>query len=930
MKRIPAIPVIGPLLYRRSVRALARAAKSGDLIAVRELSGIAVASPDAPSRRIALDALGALPSQDAIDAFCNEVLAAGNPNLEETAVRCGYAPTKPERKALFLYYTGQDDAFYRFDPAPHHPLLAHGYAAAPAGHRARVLRSVSGTRRGDCLARALLGTDPMPAAGTWTPCEWELVLSALTAAGAWEELWRLVVASPPSPALRVLNTLKDSGWRPGGDERPVFDTLIGNLPAAWTFPAPEKPEMTAGIPESRGLRLAFSRDGTLLATGTSNGEVTVWQVASARLVASTRTGAGAIRFLAFTPDNTCVIAGGDTGTVHGAAIPSGDITWSFADDEHPLSSIIMSDDGEMLITGDRNGGIVHIGCRTGRTLRVVPGHSSPVTALAAGPGGVYVATGHADGTVCCRDTGAAAWTVPGTGNAVRALALTGEGDRLFVVHDHSLPVLRDGRSGDLVQAYAGFSGHPACHAFAADRQMAAIGSDDRVLRLWNWPDTQPAAEVPFYNRLPTCCAIAPDGALLAAGCNEGTVYFFSIPEGLPVKEFREYRRPVTACAISPDSALLATAGGDGTVAIRSIPAGELLRTLRRPAGGITAIASGAGGATIIAGTADGMLRIFSREDGTLARSIDMYAPSVRAVAVSDDGLYLACAGSDTSLRIWNLATGSLTATCEGLKTTVRCLSFLPGDGTCVSCGWDGVVRCWEVPSGSPSGLLAGHTSIITCCCPDPEGRFLVTGSNDTTVRIWHPAGGKECVVIKDAACEVRSCAISPDGSLLATAGPEPVIRLYYLPEGTDAGTIPQVPKNPSALAFSDDGLVLAAGYDSGILAFYAVHERSLVRTLPAHAGAVTGIVAVRGRDRIVTGGMDGMIRTWHLPFLRPLSRTTLADLAGARAQAQKAGPCSVAEQWRFLACLLALRFQSEIELCPAFCDAGQYDIQIVG
>jgi WD40 repeat protein len=176
---------------------------------------------------------------------------------------------------------------------------------------------------------------------------------------------------------------------------------------------------------------------------------------------------------------------------------------------------------------------------------------------------------------------------------------------------------------------------------------------------------------------------------------------------------------------------------------------------------------------------------------------------------------------------------------------------------------------------------------------------------------------------------VSAVAISPDGSLLATAGPEPVIRLYFLPEGIAAGTIPQVPGKPTALAFSKDGLVLAAGYDTGTLAYYAVHAASLIRTLPAHTGAVTGCLALR-EDRLVTSGLDGQCRCWQLPFLRPLSRTTLADLAGARAEELAAGTDAVSEQWRFLCQLLSLRFQYEIELCPAFYDAGQYDIQIVG
>ena len=111
--------------------------------------------------------------------------------------------------------------------------------------------------------------------------------------------------------------------------------------------------------------------------------------------------------------------------------------------------------------------------------------------------------------------------MPGTGDAVRALARTGQDDQVYVVYERSLPVLRDGGTGVPVRTYTGFSGHPACHAISAENSLAAIGSDDHILRLWNWQEKNPATEIPFYNRLPTCCTLTPDGKLAAAGLQRG-------------------------------------------------------------------------------------------------------------------------------------------------------------------------------------------------------------------------------------------------------------------------------------------------------------------------------------------------------------------------------------------------------------------------
>ena len=105
MKIASTFPVIGPLFYRRSVKVIAGAVKKGDLQAVRELSAIARAGPDAPARAIAFGALDTLSSQDVIDVFCGEVLLQEDPALEKIATEPGISPLGAGiRGALFVYH----------------------------------------------------------------------------------------------------------------------------------------------------------------------------------------------------------------------------------------------------------------------------------------------------------------------------------------------------------------------------------------------------------------------------------------------------------------------------------------------------------------------------------------------------------------------------------------------------------------------------------------------------------------------------------------------------------------------------------------------------------------------------------------------------------------------------------------------------------
>ncbi len=931
MKIAAAFPFIGTFVLRTTIKKTARAARAGDIQAVRRLAAFAATVADPPSRTVAYDALRALSSQEAIDAFCMEVLVRKNPGLDTLAMEQGYVPNESGQQALFLFIMGQENALCRADTETYLPFLAEGYSTAPAEIRKRALDRAQDPRMGRLLARALMtgGNAAEPRVTTWSYEEWLVVLDSLCSEKAWDEIWPLVSSAPPGPALRALQCIRTSGHLPGGDLHQVAEELLLDLPDFWSAPAPETPAISIENQDSRCVRIAFSKDGSFLAAGNSDGSLQVWQLPSARLLFSRNTGTGSIDFLTFLSGNTGLIAGEEGGRISCMALSTGIPIWTFDDTNHRISSVVLTDTGADILGGDTAGRILFISGRTGAILRVWAGHPSPVTTLSGDPvSGIY--SGHGDGTLCSLDTTTGEFHLicRGTGDPVRRIAPVHGEDQILVIHAHASPILRQLRTGTPVRTLEGYAGDPACMAVSADNRTLAIGSSEHLLRIWTLPERIPSAEIPFYNRLPACCAITPDGRLLVCGCNDGTVYYLGIPGGDRIKEFRGFRKPVSACAISQDCTLLALAGSDGTITLRSIPGGEIQRTLRRPAGAITALAAARG--MILAGSADGQVRFFARRDGALIRSIDLYTPGIRALAVEGTGRYFACAGSDQTLRIWVAETGSLAASCDGLKTTIRCLTFHPDGNTLISGGWDGKVRIWSVPEGNLLRTLPGHTSNITCCCTDPTGTLLVTVSNDATVRIHHLASSWEPVVIREAKKELTACAISPDGTLLAVAGTEPEIRLYSLPYGILAGTIPQVPGKTTALAFTSGGIAIAAGYSSGLLAFYSVQDRLLIRTLAVHNGAVTGISSLPGEESMVTSGDDGLVRVFRVPFLCPLAQADFETLAMVWSEEQVAGTGSSAASWRFLRRLLSLRFQNEIGICPGFRDAGIYDIQIVG
>jgi WD40 repeat protein len=931
MKSCGHLPLVSPLLYRLEVRHIALRIPSGNVPAVRELAAVFCTSPDAKARHIAGEGIRHLKTTEQVEMLCHESLLRDHDGLLALACECRYLPAVPAEQALWLFCTSHTEELRRLDPDASCPLLAAGYYGASAPVRARA-RSTARTN-GSCsmLARALTGAKITRNAGCWSYDEWDLVITALISGQKWDDLWLLAALVPIPLAVTAIAALRGAGWAPAGDDLLLWNRIVSALPDRWTHPVPAGlVVIPATRPAAPAVRLTFSPDGSLFATGYRDGMIAVRRTASAGPVAELSAGPGSVRYLAISPENTLLVYGGDDGAVHGYGLQDRARLWS-REDRRGATALSLSPENRSVSVGDEAGSLHVSDTRDGRLLNSLQAHPSPVTCLAHAPGGSPVACGHADGTVSVIHDGenSSPQLFSGNGSPACSLTFSPAGTELLALYEQGNPALLDITAGKKTITFTGHAGRTSCSAVSAEGGWFAIGSDDHTLRCWSWRGPAPATVLPLYNRHITCCSTVPDGRLLATGFHDGMTRIWRMPGAQLLRECRGDKKTITSCALTPDGTRLATVSWDGTARLWRLPQGEIVRTLDAHAGGIISL-TGPAGNLIATATGDGIARIFDGSDGSLVNTIDLYTPAVRAAAMSPDGTCLASAGADASLRLWRIRDGSLIAAGDPLATSQRCCTFLPDGSSLVTGGWDGACRFFRVPDLKLLRTLFGHTSTVTCCTVSRDGTLLVTGSNDTTVRLWDTQEEEAYAVLGESRSEVSAVALSPDETLLAAGSADGIVRLYRLPYGTPAGDLPGMPWKVTALAFTRDGCTLIAGFDRGVCALFSLPGKSLIRTIPCHTGAVTGIAVFPcGRTLVTTGG-DGVCRFHPLPFAPFLVHAGLADIPAAVSEEASAGGSPDCAPWTFLHTLLAARFRGEIQICPPLDMAGCYDIQIVG
>jgi WD40 repeat protein/serine/threonine protein kinase len=281
------------------------------------------------------------------------------------------------------------------------------------------------------------------------------------------------------------------------------------------------------------LSVAFSPNGGLLAAGSKDQTVGLWDVASgAHIHPLVGHGAG-VRSIAFSPDGKSLVSADYDGSVRLWDLNASKEIRLFKGQRGAEPRVAISPDGQLLAycSGGQNHSIIVWQIASGEAIAVLKGHQKPVVSIAFSPDGKLLASGSWDATV-----------------------------RLW-----------DAQNGEVRAQLQGHDGRVFAVAFSPDGKQLASGSEDKFIRLWDVATGKEVRRLECATIILTV-AFSPDGKTLAAGCFEDTVHCWDLATGKEFLAFRAHEFSVSALAFSPDGKYLATEGDGNTVKLWGISA----------------------------------------------------------------------------------------------------------------------------------------------------------------------------------------------------------------------------------------------------------------------------------------------------------------------------------------------------------------------
>lgn len=591
----------------------------------------------------------------------------------------------------------------------------------------------------------------------------------------------------------------------------LFDAIKFNpLPGAFLHGHTEKVE-----------HMAFSPNGSYLASLDQHGTVILWNTATRSPIVTIDGEQHGVRSVTFNPDSSLLATGSWDGIITLWDTTSGaQKTHLHVEGQRGIQIMHFSHDGTRLVEASWGGYMALWDVETESLIATLNGHTDEVNSLIFNTTGSVFASGSKDGSVRVWNTadGAALLTLDAA-EAVNSVIFSPNDTYLAAGTERGSVYLWDTANGGLLAAFDNYQRGLDVVKFNESGSILAAASWDGAMTLWDVASKRTLARVGGRENLVSTVAFSPDAATLVSGNVNGSVTLRDARGGSVLATLSGHNDLVSTITFSDDAQQMASASWDGSV----------------------------------------LLWQLAREN----QANDTHADIISAVAFSPTQSLGASASFDHTIKLWDSQTQEHVASLEGHAGAVNTIAFSPDGSKIVSGGWDGKLIIWDASSYQPLHTLDSGTILHIIFSPDGS-KIVSAGQN---VRVWDTASGAQITSFDNS--EVKTLAFSPDGQILAAGGNDGIVRLWNVRSGTLLRELRAHTAGVNIIAFSPNGQTLASASWDGKAVLWKVRDGSQSGVL-SHNGAISSL-AFNTNNRLVTAGSwDGTMMLWDTRSARLL------------------------------------------------------------
>ena len=557
--------------------------------------------------------------------------------------------------------------------------------------------------------------------------------------------------------------------------------------------------------------LAYSADGSRLASGCTDGSVSIWHAATGRKLQTLDGHDDGVRDIAFSPDGETLASIGavsdlcSDGVLLLWDVHSGEIRRSLAG----FGFVVFSPAGDTLLTGAESGEVSLRVLESGEERFRWP--SSPWYRgwrSTFSPDGRLVVSGD---RIWDTETGAERGRI---GEDAPVLEFSPDGKTIATIPGGTI---WDVKSGESLSSFTAAGSAPGYLTYAPDSEVIAGGlglecaSGTGVIYIWEVSGGRVLREIYGHDGPVLCAAFSPDGETLATGGEDRTIHLWDVETGMDVTPIVSHTVGAPSMSISTDGLTLVSSGMDGVARVTVAMQDDRIRLWDLPTGRFVATwesqdranFSPDGRYLLLHDPGDGIVFNFFDDDEDdfhhpaprkrrLTRVIDLNTGQTVSPWEQDEDL------DETALEVFPSPAGE-----AGLTLILEKIGEEPDDADDATTF---ELRVWDLASKESvihqAGARAGPYL-------SPNGQFMAARLDDGKVHIWDVLKREEIALLERdlgrhtffaRGRELLTATPDPDGGLLVREVDSGALRLrtkrveqhyVFSPDNTRMATRPK-------------------------------------------------------------------------------------------------------------------------------------------
>ncbi|QDV69428.1 Serine/threonine-protein kinase PknB [Rosistilla carotiformis] len=555
--------------------------------------------------------------------------------------------------------------------------------------------------------------------------------------------------------------------------------------------------------------VAYSPDGTRIATASTDWSVRVWDATTGIQLLQFTAHKGGSNRVSFSPDGTRLASCGGDQTVKIWNVETGKQILLLTGHTGRVNSVSYNAIGTRLASAGDDKLVKVWDAKTGQLIHSLTGHTGPVHDTSFGLGDKLASVSR-DRTLRIWDaeTGLETQTNLSNTSDIYRVKFSPNGTILATAEEESVKV-RDAATGQIKDTLDGHLTTVHSLAFSPDGTKLCSGSWDRAIKIWDMATGDELLTLRGHGGPVFDVSFGSDGTRLASASGDHTAKVWDVcssRESLILSNSK--RKSVRSVCFSPDEKLLASTTWGNELIVWDAVAGQEKIAIRNDVGLLKCLAFSPDGTRLASGGNDSLVRIWDPSSLQEKQTLKGHVGKVTSVSFSPDGTVLVSTSEDRTVKVWDAVTGENTRTLERHSDIVQHAAFRPDGLKLATASTDKTVKLWDTTTWQETGTLNGHDIEVTFAVYSPDGGRLITADGRGLVKVWDEASGQLIQSLASHTDRISALSFCSDGSRIASVSRDGSVKVWDAETWQETLSLNGFDKQLNDVSFNSEGTQL--------------------------------------------------------------------------------------------------------------------------